>query len=99
MILKILFSIIMYYYGCVLVCSLMIIPTVHEQFSLSHAVNCCRNGSLIKRHNSVLYAMIRCAEVVGVALTPEVRISPVNSLLDAVGQGLLPNQSFRHAQV
>ena len=70
------------------------IPTARKQFSLSHAVNCCHDGSLIKRHNSVLYAMIRCAEVVGVTLTPEVRVSPANSLrFDAVGQGLLPNQS------
>ena len=42
------------------------IPTASKQFSLSHAVNCYHDGSLIKRHNSVLYAMIRCAEVVGV---------------------------------
>ncbi len=70
------------------------IPTARKQFSLSHAVNCCHDGSLIKRHNSVLYAMIRCAEVVGVTLTPEVRVSTANSLrFDAVGQGLLPNQS------
>jgi hypothetical protein len=38
--------------------------------------------------------MIRCAEVVGVTLTPEVRVSPAESLrFDAVGQSLLPNQS------
>ena len=68
------------------------IPTANRQFSLSHAVNCYHDGSLIKRHNSVLYAMIRCTEVVCVTLTPEVRATPINSLrFDAVGQGLLPN--------
>ncbi len=63
------------------------IPTARKQFSLSHAVNCCHDGSLIKRRNSVLYAMIRCdSKVVGVTLTPEVRVSPANSLrFDAVG--------------
>jgi hypothetical protein len=36
--------------------------------------------------------MIRCAEVLSVTLTPEVRATPINSLrFDAVGQGLLPN--------
>ena len=68
------------------------IPAANEQFSPSHAANRYHDGSLIKRHNSVLYAMIRCAEVVGVTLTPKVRATSINSLhFDAVGQGLLPN--------